>query len=317
MTPLKRSRFIALTGAAATAPRPARAQSPEKFQFTGVPTDDMTPIYWALTNGAYRKAGLDVEIAPSSAGAAATAAVLSGTYDMGKTSSVAALLAYVKGLPIVIVGHGVLWETKKPFTRTLVASDSTIKTATDVAGKVFATASLNDLSTLGVYAWVDKHGGDVKSIKWVEMPNSALATALFEHRIDACTLNEPAVTAALQTGKARVLCDGFASIADRFPDGVYIVRRDYAATHMATIRTWLRVTYDATRYTNTHKSETVAMMSEITKIPPDIFKTMVRVDNGTASDPAMLQPVIDAAAKFNFLPRAFPAKDAYLPNLGL
>jgi NitT/TauT family transport system substrate-binding protein len=220
-------------------------------------------------------------------------------------------------LPVVIIGNGVLWDSKKPFTRTLVASDSTIRAAADVAGKLFATAGLNDLATLGVYAWVDKNGGDIKSMKWIEMPNSAQAAALFEHRIDGCTMNEPAVTAALATGKARVLCDGFASIADKFPIGVYITHQDYAATHLATIRKWLRVTYDATRYTNAHKSETTAMMSEITKIPPGVFRTIVRVDDGTDSNPAMLQPVIDAAAKFNFLPRAFPAREAYLANLGV
>lgn len=312
--PLTRARWLAaLAATAAAAPQIARAQPLEKISLTGVPTDDMTPVYYALRNGLYQKAGIDLEIVAAGSGSAATAAVVSGTYPVGKTSPVAALVAHLRGLPLWVVGHGPMWEAKNPFTLTLVANDSGIKTAADLNGKIISTAGLNDLAQLGVIAWVDKNGGDITSLKWVEIPNSAQAEAVIEHRAAACTLNEPAITAAVETGKMHVFAEGFSAIGEHFPSGVYIAHADFFAAHPELVRRWMRVTYDAAIYTNAHKTETEAMMAEITKIPQAILHKMPRVNDGTATDPALMQPLIDAAAKYHFLTRSFPAKEAYIP----
>jgi ABC-type nitrate/sulfonate/bicarbonate transport system substrate-binding protein len=60
---LSRSQLLAQTAAAAVlGPHIAGAQTLEKLRFTGVVTDDMTPIFYAIQKGLYRRAGLDVEI---------------------------------------------------------------------------------------------------------------------------------------------------------------------------------------------------------------------------------------------------------------
>ena len=84
---IRRSRYLATTGALLiVTPRAVRAQTLEKIRLTGVPTDDMTPVYYAIKSGMYQRAGLDVEIIPSSSGSVATTAVVAGTYEMGKGS---------------------------------------------------------------------------------------------------------------------------------------------------------------------------------------------------------------------------------------
>jgi NitT/TauT family transport system substrate-binding protein len=313
-TNLTRSRLLAgaLATAAAAVPQVVRAQTLEKVRFTGVPTDDLTPVFYAIKNGLYQKAGVDLEFVPAASGSTATTAVVSGTYAMGKTSPVAALVAHLRAFPIAIIGNGPMWDAKNPFTLTLVANDSGIKTAADLNGKTISTAGLNDLAQLGVISWVDKNGGDIKSLKWVEIPNSAQAAAVIEHRTAACTLNEPAVTAAVETGKMHVFAAGFSAIAASFPIGVYMAHGDFYAAHPDLVRRWMRVTYEAAAYTNTHKAETEAMMSDITKIPLTVFQKMPRVNDATATDPASLQPLIDTAAKYGFIARAFPAKEAYV-----
>jgi NitT/TauT family transport system substrate-binding protein len=308
---LTRARALAGIAALAAAPRAARGQTLEKLRLTGVPTDDMTPVYWAIKNGLYQKAGIDLEVVPATSGSTATTAVVSGTYPMGKTSPVAALVAHLRGLPIAIIGNGPMWEAKNPFTLTLVANDSGIKSAADLNGKTIATAGLNDLASLGVVAWVDKNGGDSKSLKWVEIPNSAQAAAVIEHRVAACTMNEPAITAAVEGGKMHVFAAGFSAIAQYFPTGVYIANGDYYASHADLVKRWMRTTYEAAAYTNTHKSETEAMMSDITKIPLAVFQKMPRVNDATSTDPALIQPLIDTAAKYSFLSRSFPAREVY------
>jgi hypothetical protein len=71
------------------------------------------------------------------------------------------------------------------------------------------------------------------------------------------------------------------------------------------------VTYAATAYTNAHHAETAQMMSDVTKIPVAIFTKMARTNGATSGDPALIQPAINAAAKYGYITRAFPAKEAY------
>jgi ABC-type nitrate/sulfonate/bicarbonate transport system substrate-binding protein len=108
-----------------------------------------------------------------------------------------------------------------------------------------------------------------------------------------------------------MLAAPFSAIAPRFPIGVYIANADFAAKHTDLIRRWLRVTYDAAKYTNAHKAETAEMMAGITKIPLAVFLKMPRVEEYTNTDPRVLQPLLDEAEKYKFITRTFPAKDAY------
>jgi NitT/TauT family transport system substrate-binding protein len=311
MQKLTRSQALAATAAAAAlAPGFVVAQTLEKIRFGGVPTDDLTPIFYAIKNGLYQKAGLDVEFAATSSGTAATTAVISGAYEMGKGSLIASLLAHLRQLPLVIVGNGALWDPKNPFTQIFVAADSPYKTAADLNGKIASSPALNDLGQLGVLAWMDKNGGDSKTLKWVEIPNAVAAAAVAEHRTDVTTLNEPQLHAGIESGKLRVVGD-LGAVAERFSITVYFANADWATKHPDLVKRWLRVTYDASAYTNTHKAETVAMMSEITKIPTAVFGKMYRVDAATTSDPSLVQGALDTAARYKNIPHAFPAKDAF------
>lgn len=215
-----RSRLLAGIGAAlAVAPARLRAQVLEKIRLVGVPTDDLTPVYYAIKSGMYQRVGLDVEVVPTSSGTAATTAVVSGAYELGKGSLIASLLAHLRGLPLVLIANTIVHDTKVPFSLTLVAADSTIKTGADLNGKIGAAAALNDLNQLAISAWIDKNGGDAKTLKWVEVPNSAAGSALAEHRIDVCNLQEPQLTAATETGRVHVLGVGYSAISERFVFG--------------------------------------------------------------------------------------------------
>src|ERR1700722_1345331 len=140
---LSRSHTLALTAAAlAAAPRGLRAQTLQKVRLVGVHTDDLTPVYWGLQNGMYQKAGLDIEMIAANSGTAATTAVVAGTYELGKGSVMASLVAHLRGLPIAIVANGVVWDPKAPSTVAVVAADSPIKQPRDLTGKIASAAAL-------------------------------------------------------------------------------------------------------------------------------------------------------------------------------
>ena len=296
---------------AATA-RHAGAQALEKLRFCGVPTDDLAPVFWAIKNGLYQKAGLDVEFVATSSGTAATTAVVSGTYELGKGSSISAFIGFLKGVPFVLIGNGVLWETNNPWSLGLVAADSTIKTGADLNGKILCAAALHDLSAVAMKAWVDKNGGDSKTLKWVEIPNSAAGAAVAEHRVAACQLNEPQLAAAIESGKCKVLAPFLGAVASSYALTNYFARPDWARANRATVDKFIRVTYETAAYTNTHAAETAPMMAEVTKIPVEIISKMTRAHTATSSNPAMIQPAIEVAFKYGEITRSFPAREIFL-----
>lgn len=309
---LSRSSMLAATAAAiALRPRPVRSQSLEKLRMSAVPTDDMTPIYWAAKTGMYRKVGLDLEIIPVSSGSASTAAVIGGAYELGKASPAASLLAHLRGLPVTIIANGSVSLPRSQWSGMLVAADSTIKTGADLNGKTGAAAGLNDINQLAMMNWVDKTGGDSKSMKWVEIPGSAEAAALADHRVDVIVLNEPNLTAALEGGKVRLLTNAFNSVADRWLTSAYLAQPDFANKHAELMRRFQQVTYESATYTNAHENETIAMMSEASKIQPSVFSKMHRIDGATSGDPGLLSPVIEMTYRYKVLPKMFPASEMY------
>jgi NitT/TauT family transport system substrate-binding protein len=311
--PTRRDALVASAALLAAAPLRASSADLPKIRVSGVPTDDMTPVFWAVQSGMYQRAGLDVQIVPNSSGTAATAAVVAGAYEIGKGSPVASMLAYLRGLPLTVIANAAMWDPKNPFNLTVVAADSTIKTGADLNGKIAGSPALNDMNSLSIQAWVDKNGGDSRTLKFVELPNAAAAEALKEHRIDVCAMVEPQVSDAIAAGTVRLLAEGFNAIAERFVIATYFANTDWVAKNHDLVRRWVAVTLAAGAYTNAHHAETVAMMSDVTKIPIDVFRRMPRVEATTTAtaDPALLQPLIDAAARYKNIPHAFPAKELF------
>jgi NitT/TauT family transport system substrate-binding protein len=309
---ISRSQLLAgVASAAALWPHIARAQTLETIRLAGVATDDLTPVYYAINKGLYKKAGIDVQVVPTSSGGAATQAVIGGAYELGKGSLIASLSAHLKNLPLTIVGNGGWWDPKSPFNMMVVASDSPAKRGSDLNGKTLSATALNDLNSLVMKVWIDKNGGDAKSVKFIEVPNSAAAAALVDHRIDGTCLNEPQLSAAVDSRKVRILAPAYSAIAEHFVFTVYFAQPSWATAHKDAIAKFQRVTYDAAKYTNTHHSETVALMSGVTKIPESTIAKMARTPHATSGDPALIQVAIDAAAKYGFIDKSFTAKEAY------
>jgi NitT/TauT family transport system substrate-binding protein len=275
----------------------------------GVQTDDITPLVYAIKTGMFTRAGLDVQSMPTNSGAATAAAVVSGSYEVGKSSLTSLMNAHVRNVPLVVVAAGVVHETKNPFAKLVVLPDSPYRTGKDFDGKTIAVSSLNDLSTVSVDTWIDKTGGDAKAVHFVELPVSAMQAAVAERRVDAAFMLYPPLAEAVASGKVRVVSVPYDAIAPFFVLSGWFTTTDYAAKHPDVIRKFVDVMYRAAAYANRHPADTAPMMSELTKVPMSIYANMSRVGAATATNPRDWQPLIDAAAKYGVIPHAFPAKD--------
>jgi len=101
----------------------------------GVQTDDITPLVYGIRTGMFARAGLDVQSVPTNSGAATAAAVVSGSYEIGKSSLLSLMNAHLRNLPLVVIAAGVVHETRNPFAKLVVATDARFATGKDSPGR--------------------------------------------------------------------------------------------------------------------------------------------------------------------------------------
>ena len=275
----------------------------------GMMVDDVTPILYAQKAGLFRKEGLDVQFSRATSGAAVVPAVTSGTFDIGKSSVVSAINAHLRGIPVVAIAPGWVYDKSVPSAELVVAPDSALWSGKDLNGKTIAVASLNELNQVAASAWVDSHGGDSRTLHFIELPVASSAAALQAHRIDASVLLEPALGAALASGSVKSLGSAYAAIAPHFQVSVWFASRDWSAQHPDLVRKFVRALSLSSAYCNAHHDETAPLIAEATGIPTAVVAHMVRLTLGTRIGASDLQPVIDIAARYHAIPQAFPAAD--------
>jgi NitT/TauT family transport system substrate-binding protein len=304
-----RREALALGAAFLAAPVPALAEGLTSLKAGGVPEDSIAPAVWAQQSGLFKKNGLDVDVQPQRSGSAVAAAVSGGTYQFGKSSLPALIIAHTRGIPFVIVAPGGLYEASNPVIGLLVRSDSPFKTGADLNGKTVAVSSLSDLYTIATRQWVDRHGGDSSTLKLIEMPISSVAPALEAGRIDAGCCIEPELQAALGDAKVKVLCAPCDAIAPEFLYTGWFTTAEYAEKNRAVVDAFTRTIREAAAFTNAHRAATDEAMSKFSSVPVATMRKMRRVTNATSLDVKSIQPLVDAAARTKLIAKPFDAKE--------
>jgi NitT/TauT family transport system substrate-binding protein len=312
-----RNTFLAGAAAFAATAASAGAQTPglTPIHMAGSVNDDVTPMLVAIANGSMRRAGIDITLDKATSGSAVSAGVVGGSYQIGKSSVAGLITAHAKGVPFVFVAPGGLYEASAPVTALMVRSDSPARTGADLNGKTVAVSAIGDLYTLALKGWVDQHGGDSTTLKLIEIPLSSVPAALETSRIDAGCLEEPEVSEALASGQTRVLGRMFDSISSRFMYTGWFATLDFATQNRALLDRFRAAFRDAANYSNAHHAETVDVSSKFTLIDPKIVAAGTRVTAAVTLDPKLIQPVIEASAKYKTIPASFDARDMIDPAL--
>jgi NitT/TauT family transport system substrate-binding protein len=304
------ARFAAAAVAAlflATGTVPAGAQTLETVTVASPPVDVAGNLFYALDLGYFSKAGLDVKITQLTAGSPVVAAVLGGAVDMGSANLLPIAAAHLSGFPVVLVAPSGANSVKSPIDAVIVAKDSPIKSAKDLDGKTCVTSALLNILQIQASAWIDKNGGDWKSIKWVDSPPATEAAAVSTGRVDCAAITEPFLSAALATGDVKLLTYTGAEVAPLVFEGGVFTSVDYATKHADLIKKFTKAIVDAGVWANTHHDEAAIILAKYSKRDPaKVANHATFPEKFKAAD---LQPLIDAAAKYGAIKSTFPAAD--------
>jgi NitT/TauT family transport system substrate-binding protein len=304
---------LAATAAAALFPailvRRARADAPIALRVATTPDDACLGVVFADRTGRFRAAGIEVEIDQQTSGAAIAAGIIGGAYDIGKSSLPSILSAHLRNVPFTFIAPGGLSDRTAPYGHLVVANDGGIASARDLNGKTLSVAALGSLDPVTISAWLDANGGDAKSVKFVEIPQTEAGAAVEAHRVAAALIIHPQVDAALAGGNIHVLADPYGALAPSYLISGWFTTTDWVRAHTETVQKFVRVVEETAAYANAHHAETAPVLADFSKIQLPVIQKMTRAVLGTALTPALIQPVIDASVRSGVLARGFNAAE--------
>lgn len=314
-SPFRRLVAIALSILAMTTTG-ALAQSSGRTAITVTTTSpsDTLPFFYAVKNGLFEKAGLDVTVVASPSGSSSIVAVVGGAAQFGYANNLSLSVAHLKGIPVQMVAPGGEYTSTAPYAKMLVLPDSGLRTAKDLEGKTVAITGLHDLLALAARAWIDKNGGDPSTVKFVEVPPPTMLAALQQKRVDAIAIFEPYVSAAVAAG-AREIGAPYDAVSTHFMTACWFGNSDWIKDHHEAALKFAQVINQAQAYTNPHYTDLVPFIAEYSKLPVETLRKMpiVHVPNSMSS--SLVQPLIDTAAKYKELPQSFSARDMILAGV--
>lgn len=312
---MKMPRSVVLAGmAAALVPPPARAQALTPMLVGNTGSDADVPILYGIQSGLFRRAGLDVTAQRVTAGAVAVSAVLGGAMQIAGVNLISASAAYLKGIPLQAIVPGGLYDGTTEFSAAIVKKDAPFRTGRDLNGRTAGVASVGDLNAVTLFSWIDKHGGDSKTVKQVEVPYSVAAAALEEGRIDVCTTLQPFLSQAVASGKARIFADVYGAIAPRFVFTAWAATATWTAANPEATRSFARAVRESMIYCNAHHTETATLLSQATGV--DVGQILRGGRDTFAArylDAKDYQPLIDAAATYGAIGRRFDGAELISP----
>lgn len=184
----------------------------------------------------------------------------------------------------------------------------------DLNGLVVSVASLNDIQTIAARSWIDKDGGNSAAVKFLEATGQEAAIALDTGHVDAASLVAPLLTQLVDTGKYRVLGDPTAGIASRLLEAAWFSTTAYTAKNPSVVRRFSQIIGRASSFCNDHPDQTVALLAAFSHIDANTIAHAPRDKYDLTLIPGDVQPLIDAAARYGVIPRAFDAREFIDPN---
>jgi NitT/TauT family transport system substrate-binding protein len=264
-------------------------------------------IYFAQELGYFKKAGLDVDIQTVTNGAAAANAVLSGALDISEGNVLSIALAHEKGLPLTFIAPLANYSSNAPTSLLMVDKASAITSGADLNGKTLAVNGLSDITQIAAEGWIDAHGGDSRTVRYVEMTFSEMGPALERHTVDAAVVTEPFLIGAKKT--ARVIGSCYDAIGDHFMVNGWFATNDFIAKNPDVLKRFARALREASDWANHNPKLTDPILTAHTGIPLPLIEQMTRIEYATVLDPRLAQPQLDLAFKYGILHSHMAARD--------
>jgi len=308
VTAHNRRDFLALTtaatfGSSLAATTTARADAPRPVRVLAVPSDSVSALLYAKKANLFLKHGIDATIGSMGGGATIFAAVLGGSAEFGSGSVWPVFEACGRGIPLRIVAPISIYSSARPDAFLFVRTDSPIRVARDLNGKVMGADSTSpDITVMATRSWIDQHGGDGSSLRSIELTKPEQVESLLAGRIDVVSLRPPFLSVARQQPeKFRVLGTPYDSIGSRWLLSCWVATADFIAQNPDVVKGFVAALIEAAHYTNAHQAETIDLVAAFSGQDAATLAKGPRNPIAEAVSLAELQAPLDFAYKYGVI----------------
>ncbi len=238
-----------------------------------IPIVDVAPIYLGRQKGFFSSRGIDLTLVPEQGGAAIVKGVLAGKYQFGFSNVTSLMAAKADGAPLKAVANGVASTGRagRDFSAVVVAGDSPIRSAKDLAGKRIAVNTLKNLGDTTVRQSVRAAEGNPATIRFQAMPFSEMPNALQARTIDAAWVVEPQLSEVLTQG-GQVIASNYVDTAPDLTVAMYFTGTPVIDKDPELVKRVAEAINESLRYAAGHPDEVRATVGTYTKIN-DVVRT--------------------------------------------
>jgi NitT/TauT family transport system substrate-binding protein len=272
----------------------------------------MGALLYARSQSAFAKAGITMQLESMTNGPSILAAAVGNSVQIGYANSYSLVQAFQRGIPLRLISPGGIYDASLPTNKkglaVVVPADSPIRAAKDLVGKTVGGPAVSDIIGLSMLAWLSREGIDPASVRLLASAPNLVVSALQAGKVEAIVTFEPFLDAALATG-ARVIATPFDALGSTFLTSAWFSVVPWLNDHKDVARTFASVMATSATYANGHPTEMVPLISEFSKIPREVVAKMTLTKVPPTVAPALIQPIIDAAARFKQIPANFKAEE--------
>jgi NitT/TauT family transport system substrate-binding protein len=306
---VSRNTFLGSAAAVVLTPAVALGADLIPVKIAATASESASNVFYAMDLGFFKDNGIDAELQLLSNSGVYANGIVSGTFDIGAVSAGSLVLAHEHNIPFQVLANGGIYSSRSPQTFLCVGRTSPIRAAADFKGKTIAVSTLRDITQVAVMGWLDRNGGDSRSVNFVEIPPAAMSAALQQGRIDGAFIGEPILI--LAGDDVRPLAPAYTTVGNRFAIVEWVSSRTWAAANPVAVKR-VRAAFDqASAWAGKNRSQASQILAKYAKLSPELTQRMRHVDWEQGASPKLLQPVVDAMTKYGLLAKAYPAAELF------
>lgn len=282
------------------------------FNVGTIPNPSDVAIYLGNAEGFYEDVGVEVKPKTATGFAPNLASVINGESQVGFAAVVPLIVAKSKGAPIrIIAGADKASDTYDAATDpdlVFVAGDSAIDSPKDLEGKTVAVTALGSIQDLGIRIMVKRDGGDPDKVKFLTFASNDMASAIKAGRVDAAAISEPFSTAAAEAGLTP-LFSYVTSPTPGAPVGAYFTSEATADTNVELMDTFVGALDKSNAYASSHPETVKTLLSEYTKIPPDLIEKINTFEYDSMIGDAQIARLSDLLIEYGYMRKPVTGED--------
>jgi NitT/TauT family transport system substrate-binding protein len=254
----------------------------------------VAPHVVADRKGWFAEQGIAVTTQPVQSGNVGIPGLVSGSFDILYSNSVAVLTALERGIDLRIIAEGTRIAEKPPVAAALVQrKGGGMHTGKDLEGKTIGIATKYDIQWLIAQAWVKMKGGDPSKVNYREMPLPSMLDALASNQVDAVVAVDPFLAVGLGDARFELLSWAQSDVMPGMPSSLWVITGQTAQSKPDLIRAYLRGFYKGAAWVDEHLGdpEYMTLVASFTKTDPTLLAKMALNKQPLDVDPKQIERV--------------------------